>query len=212
MATGTRRRAGRPAAAQSAETRERILRAARSCFAEKGYGRTRNQEIAAAAGVTSPALYHYFDAKAGLYAAAHDHGLETVLAAYRAAIARHAGCVDQLCAVLEETLPLNRAHPGLAEFLALAPLELQRHPELAARIRRAGTEVRELLRGVLEGGVARGELPHELEIDAVVDLLVATSFGVHCFFGPAARPAEHAAVLRAFQGLLRGTLLTRGSI
>jgi len=212
VAARPRRRAGRPAAAEGAETRERILRAARRCFAARGYGRTRNREIAEAAGVTSPALYHYFEAKAELYAAAHEHALETVLAAYRAATARHAGAIEQLCAVLEETLPLNRAHPGLAEFLALAPLELQRHPELEARIRRAGAGVRELFRAVLEGGVARGELRRELDVDAVVDLLLATSFGVHCVFGPATKPVEHAAVLRALQGLLRGTLLTRGSI
>jgi AcrR family transcriptional regulator len=212
VAAKRKRRAGRPAAAESAETRERILRAARRCFAARGYARTRNQEIAEASGVTSPALYHYFDSKAELYAAAHDHGLETVLAAYRSAVARHAGCIEQLCAVLEETLPLNRAQPGLAEFLALAPLELARHPELEARIHQGGAEVRALFRAILEGGVARGELPAGLEVDAVVDLLVATSFGVHTFFGPLAKPVEHAAVLRAFQGLLRGTLLTRGSI
>ena len=212
MATERKRRAGRPVAAESAETRERILRAARRCFAEKGYARTRNQEIAAAAGVTPPALYHYFDAKAELYSAAHDHGLETVLAAYRAAVARHERCVDQLCAVLEETLPLNRAHPGLAEFLALAPLEARRHPELEEPIHRGGAEVRALFRSVLEGGVARGELRPDLELDAAVDFLLAATFGVHCVFGPLARPAEHAAVLRAYQDLLRGSLLTRESI
>jgi hypothetical protein len=72
--------------------------------------------------------------------------------------------------------------------------------------------VRALVRRVLDGGVARAELRPGLEIDAVVDLLLAASFGVHCVFGPLARPAEHAAVLRAFQDLLRGSLLTRGSI
>jgi AcrR family transcriptional regulator len=212
VAARAKRRAGRPAAGQSAETRERILRAARRCFAEKGYSRTRNREIAEAAGVTAPALYHYFDAKAELYTAAHDHGLETVLAAYRAAVARHARCVDQLCAVLEETLPLNRAHPGLAEFLALAPLEARRHPELEAPVQRGGAEVRALLGAVLRGGIARGELRPDLELDPAVDLLLAATFGVHCVFGPLARPAEHAAVLRAFQELLRGSLLTHESI
>jgi AcrR family transcriptional regulator len=201
------RRAGRPAAAASAETRDRILRAAMRCFATGGYGRTSNRQIAESAGVTSPALYHYFDSKADLYAAVHDHGLEAVLHAYRDALGRHDGSLDQLCALVEASIDLNRAHPGLAEFLAITPLELDRHSELPTRLRVSGESVRKVYREVLERGVARGELPEDLAVDTVVDLLTATNFGLHCFFGPLDKPDQHQAVLRAFQSLLRGVLL-----
>jgi AcrR family transcriptional regulator len=202
-----RKRAGRPAAGESLETRERILRAALRSFASGGYGRTGNKQIAEVAGITSPALYHYFDSKAELYAAVHDHGLETVLRAYREALARHESCLDQLCAVVEASIALNSEHPGLAEFLAVAPLELQRHPELAARLRVSGEDVRAVFQQLLERGVARGELARALPVDTVVDLLTATSFGLHCFYGPLEKPEQHRAVLRAFQALLRGSLL-----
>jgi AcrR family transcriptional regulator len=210
VAPRRRKRAGRPAAGESLETRERIVREALRCFASSGYGRTGNKQIAAAAGVTSPALYHYFDSKAELYAAVHDHGLETVLRAYRQALARHERCLDQLCAIVEASIELNHEHPGLAEFLAVAPLELQRHPELAARLRVSGEAVREVFRALLERGVASGELAPGLAVETVVDLLTATSFGLHCFYGPLAKPAQHQAVLRAFQALLRGSLLAPG--
>jgi AcrR family transcriptional regulator len=183
------------------------VRAALRCFAAGGYSRTSNRQIAEASGVTSPALYHYFDSKAELFAAVHDHGLETVLRAYRDVLARHERCLDQLCAIVEASIELNRAHPGLAEFLAVAPLELDRHPELGAVLRVSGAEVEAVFRNLLERGVVRGELAPGLEIDTVVDLLTATSFGVHCFYGPLAKPAQHQAVLRAFQALLRGSLL-----
>lgn len=183
------------------------MRAALRCFAAGGYNRTSNRQIAETAGVTSPALYHYFDSKADLYAAVHDHGLETVLFAYRDVLARHERCLDQLCAIVEASIELNRDHPGLAEFLAVAPLELERHPELATRLRVSGAEVEAVFRKLLERGISRGELAPGLEIDTVVDLLTATSFGVHCFYGPLAKPAQHQAVLRAFQALLRGSLL-----
>jgi AcrR family transcriptional regulator len=55
------RRAGRPAASESGETRARILRAVREAFAAGGYRRASNQAIAAAAGVTPNALYHQID-------------------------------------------------------------------------------------------------------------------------------------------------------
>lgn len=207
MLARQRRRAGRPAAAASAETRDRILRAALRCFATGGYDRTSNRQIAESAGVTSPALYHYFDSKADLYAAVHDHGIEAVLRGYRDALARHDGCLDQLCALVEASIDLNRAHPGLAEFLAIAPLELDRHSELAARLRVSGEAVKSVYRELLARGVVRGELPADLAVDTVVDLLTATSFGLHCFFGPLEKPVQHQAVLRAFQSLLRGVLL-----
>ena len=209
MAVPRRRRAGRPSAAASAETRERILRAACERFAAAGYGRARNQEIAAAAGLTSAALYHYYDSKAELFAAAWRHGLALVTQAYREAAAAPGGAVERLCAMVEANVALNRAHPGLADFFAIAPLEVMRHPELAARLAETGVEVPELFRGVLEAGVRSGELPRDLAVETVVRLVTAASYGLTWFHGLLASPAEHDEVMRAFQALLRGRLLQR---
>src|SRR5688572_16030536 len=157
------RRLGRPAAAPSGETRARILRAARESFAARGYRRTSNQAIAAAAGVTPNALYHYFPSKADLFAAAHEAALAVLLDAYRAAAAGAGEPVERLCAVVEANVALNRAHPGLAEFLATAPLEARRHPELAARLGARGEEIAGLLREILEAGVRSGRLARGLD-------------------------------------------------
>lgn len=195
----------------SAETRERILRAARPCFAAGGYGQTGNQQIAAAAGVSAPALYHYFSSKAALFAAVHDRSLEILLEAYRAAVGGRRRAVEQLCAIVEANVRLNRDEPGLAEFLAIAPMELRRHPELASLVHNSGEAVPALFHQILEGGVRRGELPETLDLETTVRLLTAASFGLSWFHGqlPA---ADHDAVLRAFQALLRGELLgSRGA-
>src|SRR4029453_4759741 len=133
-----RRRAGRPSAAASAATRERILRAACVCFAASGYGRARNQEIAEAAGVTSAALYHYYDSKAELFGAVYRGGLERIAKEYREAAAGERRALDKLCAMVEANVALNHELPGLADFLAVAPLELKRHPALSARRGRPG--------------------------------------------------------------------------
>ena len=178
MAVPRRRRAGRPSAAVSAETRTRILRAACERFAIFGYGRARNREIAEAAGVTSAALYHYYDSKAELFAAVYRDGLELVMQVYREAAAAHSGAVAKLCAMVETNVALNRAHPGLADFFAVAPLELRRHPELAALAGEAGREVPELFREVLAGGVRTGELRADLPVDTVVHLVTAASYGL----------------------------------
>jgi AcrR family transcriptional regulator len=49
------------------ETRERILMAAGSLFANKGYAGTSVREIVETAGVTKPTLYYYFKGKEDLY-------------------------------------------------------------------------------------------------------------------------------------------------
>jgi AcrR family transcriptional regulator len=201
------RRLGRPVAALGAETRARILRAARERFAAGGYRRTSNQAIAAAAGVTPTALYHYFASKAELFAAAHETALAVLLEAYREAASRSDDPIEQLCALIEANVGLNRAHPGLAEFLALAPLEAQRHPELAARLAARGDEVGALLREILAAGVASGRLPAALPLDAAVTLLTAASFGLAWIHGVLPSAEAHEAALRAFQSLLRGRLL-----
>ena len=66
---------GRIAGVTAAETRARLLRAAADAFAERGYDGTRVADIAAAAGVSSGAMYAHFSSKADLLAGAlRTHG------------------------------------------------------------------------------------------------------------------------------------------
>ena len=63
-----RRRPGRPAG--GSDTRERILASARDLFARNGIGNTSIRAVAAAAGVDSALVHHYFGTKEKLFAAA----------------------------------------------------------------------------------------------------------------------------------------------
>jgi AcrR family transcriptional regulator len=66
---------GRIAGVTAAETRERLLLAAADVFARRGYDGTRVADIAAAADVSSGALYAHFGSKAELLVAAlRTHG------------------------------------------------------------------------------------------------------------------------------------------
>ena len=58
---------------QSERTREALVRAARSLFAEKGFGATGTEEIVAAAGVTRGALYHQYEDKRALFLDVFEH-------------------------------------------------------------------------------------------------------------------------------------------
>lgn len=58
---------------KSADTREAILQAARTAFAEAGFAGVSTRQIAAAAGVNQPAISYYFKSKEGLYLACAEH-------------------------------------------------------------------------------------------------------------------------------------------
>lgn len=68
IARAGRRRPGRPAG--SSDTRNRILTSARELFARNGIRNTSIRAVAAAAGVDSALVHHYFGTKEKLFAAA----------------------------------------------------------------------------------------------------------------------------------------------
>lgn len=77
------RRRGRPARKAAGEgpgARERILRAARAEFAERGYDRTTMRGIARAAGVDAALVHHYFGTKDDVFAASVEISFEPALA------------------------------------------------------------------------------------------------------------------------------------
>lgn len=76
---------GRPPAAKAAETRERILRAAREVFSELGYDAATFQAIAIRADLTRPAINHYFANKRVLYGENFDQTNAMVVAAWAVA-------------------------------------------------------------------------------------------------------------------------------
>ncbi|MGW0760443.1 TetR/AcrR family transcriptional regulator [Streptomyces sp. NPDC002814] len=70
MTDATARRRGRPRRTESADTRDRILNAAREEFSERGYEKTSVRAIAKAAGVDSALVHHYYGTKEQVFEAA----------------------------------------------------------------------------------------------------------------------------------------------
>ena len=66
--------------------REQLVAVGRSLFAEKGFGATSVEEIAARAKVSKPVVYEHFGGKEGLYAVVVDREITTISAAISSAI------------------------------------------------------------------------------------------------------------------------------
>jgi len=203
-----KRSVGRPPGAVSEETRARIIDAACQCFAAAGYSITRNEDIADVAGLTTGALYHYFGSKAELFAAVYRYVHGILVGVYRRAFAEETTCLAQLSAGLEAALAVTRAQPALAHFAAIATIEIARHPELEVLLRSDVEEMGLFYRRVFAAARQRGEIAADLDIDAVLNLMQSSMFGLVWLRSRVQRPEQYEAAIRAFERLLQGTLFT----
>ena len=151
------RRRGRPADSDGL-TGERILTAARECFAESGYATASTHMVAARVGLTTGALYHHFGSKRELYLAVFAESEELVLEHYQAAIEGRSTLVDKVSAVLDETVRLSTTDRALAGFIRSVTVDLARHPDLHEAVESAWDRWGSFFAEIVDGGVATGEV------------------------------------------------------
>jgi AcrR family transcriptional regulator len=152
------RRVGRPPASDSTATRARILRAARHTFSELGYASTTNKHLAAAADVTTGAIYHYFDSKRDLYRAVYEDTQTLVYDRLDEAVANTTSFVTGIEDVLDVSHQLNNTDPSLARFLAAVRIDVRRNPELDSMFGPINTRRDEFFEALIDLGIATGEI------------------------------------------------------
>ena len=87
-----KRRVGRPRARapeSDQPTEATILEAARTLFANQGYSATSTREIASAAGIRQPTLFHYFPSKKAIFKAIIDLAMTPEIDFIRAEASQH---------------------------------------------------------------------------------------------------------------------------
>jgi AcrR family transcriptional regulator len=196
------RRLGRPPGSSSAESRARILDAARATFADLGWEVTTNNIVAEKVGMTGAALYHYFDSKLEMYRAVHDDAQEQVRTEFGEAAASSDSFVGQFEAILERAYQMNSRDPSLARFLASSRVDMSRYPELKKAMRRwAGNEI---VGGLVQTGIATGEISPRQKKEASA-LIQAILVGLNDAVSDDL--TEHRAAIDGVRGLLEGSLL-----
>jgi AcrR family transcriptional regulator len=198
-------RLGRPPATNSADTQDRILLVARCAFAELGYGVATNKDVARRAGITTGALYHYFDSKTAMYWAVFDHVQRTVGRFLADAIKPFTTFIDQAEAFFRGLQQLNGKEPSLAEFLNAARIDITRYTELKIDFQDRYPRVRRhFIPGLVALGVSTGEIEPD-RADQVADFLHAFVTGL---MDPASmRYEEQERAIEALLSLLHGTLI-----
>jgi AcrR family transcriptional regulator len=205
---GSTGRVGRPPACDSAGTRSRILQAARIRFARDGYRSTTNRLIAEDVGITTSALYHYFESKDQLYAAVYCDVIDRVYTSFEEAAAAERHLLDQFSAVLRRARDLQTADASITGFIVAVALETQRHPDLAELLAPQRGRHSRFFSELVERSAARGELQSDVDRAGLADLLGSVLTGLARTAATAGDPQRYTAAVAVLERFFDGSLVT----
>jgi AcrR family transcriptional regulator len=188
------------------DTRQEILRVARQVFSELGYERTTFQEIATRAGLTRPAVNHYFRDKTALYRALFDSVQEGVFGvSFEQAVAQGT-LPGRLSAFLRAAVQIDSQDRSFARFMAASVLDGYRHEGLRGSGLEQIEQVREFVGLALRAAVESGEVREDIDIPAVTEMLIAVLWGMALYAGFVGTHDQLEEVVDQFYRLIAGAL------
>jgi AcrR family transcriptional regulator len=168
---------GMPRPDRSEERRDQILEAAIQAFSEKGLHEARMEDIATRAGLSKPALYLYFRNKDAIigsllrfFFAREMRGIRKLQDAPDSARSRIESMGEQFARSIEH---MQVAMPLLLEFYGVAA----REPAVRKFLTEAYQDIHDILKDLLEQGVAAGEF-RPMDASNVAFTLIALYEGV----------------------------------
>jgi AcrR family transcriptional regulator len=168
--------------ADSAETRARILRAAREVITERGYEAANFQAIASRAGLSRPTMHYYFHTREDIHECLVAEAY-SIVADCIAQAKREDTLLKQLSTFVMATHRSGFADRSMLQFIIAARLESHRCPSLRGSPAPVVSAVQEFYGSMVEDAIARGEIPDDTDPAAVVNMLLAMFLGMGFYAG-----------------------------
>jgi AcrR family transcriptional regulator len=197
-------RLGRPPASSAGDTRQRIISVAAELFSDNGYGVTTNKDVAVKAGISTGALYYYFESKLDMYLAVFRELQARIDTRMDDVMTNETTFDGRLRGILQAAHELNVEDPYIARFQGTARVDRMRHPELRAAIANAPGEGAGLMRELIDDGVTTGEIDQEKRDQ--VEAVVRTIF-VGLVDSVSSNPVDHHRAIEGLNSLLDGALI-----
>jgi len=161
-----------------ANTRERLLAAARSAFASNGFHGASVEEIASLAGFSTGALYSNFDGKEDLFLVLMEREIAEHAREIAAAVAARTSVADRATGGARQWMTMIEREPELLllfmEFWAYGVRDDDVRPKVAARF----AQVRRLLTKLIRDGVREFDLELELPAEQLAVAIDALADGI----------------------------------
>jgi len=174
---------GRPPAAKAAETRGRILRAAREVFSELGYDAATFQAIAIRADLTRPAINHYFASKRLLYQEVVEQTNGRLIESAVQHSQRESTLAGRMRAFIRAAVDAQGEDRSVAAFLVTSVMESQRHPDLNPDDNESLNFTRGFVTSAIKDAVEAGEVRSDVDVDAAAEMLMAVMWGLGFYAG-----------------------------
>jgi AcrR family transcriptional regulator len=193
------------------DRREQIIDAAMRVFAQKGFIRATNKNIADEAGITPGLIYHYFANKEAVLKTIIERRspMRVVRTLPPDALAQPPTVflpflIRQVLSVVEDEQFVQLLHVMLPEFV--------QHPELTLPVVQAMQQVMHILGSYLEAQMADGKLRHAdaaLTVQILVGSIMSFVLRRQLFHDPSALAYTHEQIVEAVVGTVLQGLLPR---
>lgn len=161
-----------------ANTRERLLDAARSAFAESGFHGASVEEIASRAGFSTGALYSNFDGKEDLFLVLMERAIDEHAAEIARAVAARPSVSERAAGGARQWMSMIEREPQLLllfmEFWAYGVRDSSVRPKVAERF----AQVRRLLTQLIEDAVREFDLQLALPAEQLAIAVDALADGI----------------------------------
>jgi len=171
---------------RSEETHARILNAAETLFAKKGFDATGVADICAAAGVSKGAFYHHFPTKQAVFQALLDNWLAQLDTHLQANLEAAADVPAGLVAMASRTEHIFEGASSRAMILLEFWMQASRQPEIWKLAVAPYQRYLEVFEDIFTRGIVEGSLNRELEPRSSARLVIAIGMGLllQSFFDP----------------------------
>ncbi len=161
-----------------ANTRERLLRAARTVFARNGFHGASVEEIASEAGFSTGALYSNFSGKEDLFLVLMEREINEYAREIASAVSARASIAERATGGARQWMAMIEREPDVLllfmEFWAYGVRDAKVRPKVAAQF----AQVRELLTRLIADGVREFDLDLDIPAEQLAVAIDALADGI----------------------------------
>lgn len=159
------------------ERREQILNAARHCFIQNGYAKTRVDDIARASSLSKGGVYFHFESKRQIFDALLEQQVERTMTRLRDVERQNAPLTEKLAAFGSDLLDSLGETDERRRFITVIAEMGLRDPGVLDVLKRQHEQYLELLERWIREAIDRGEI-RDVDVRATAQVLKALVDGV----------------------------------